>query len=127
MLSDKVHFLIESLNACHIGFCVIRQFYFLSTAYPLCTPIEISHIDWTSYLACNSMETCLPSLHWLACSLRCKSKVYDRSILHLVDYAECNVAASLSIYRNAAELAEKPAEWSPEKLTLDHAVWLAAY
>ena len=126
MLSDKVHFLIESLNACHIGFCVIRKFYFLSAADALCTPVEVSHIHRTSYLACDSMETCLPSLHWLASAFRCECKVDDRRLLHLVDYAECNVAASLSVYRNTSELAEKPSEWTPEKLALDHAVRLSS-
>ena len=72
MLSDKVHFLIKSLNACHIGFCIIRKSYFLSAADALCTPVEISHIYRTSYLACDSVETCLPSLHWLTCAFRCE-------------------------------------------------------
>ena len=126
MLSDKVHFLIKSLNASHVGLRVIRKFYFLSTAYALCTPVEVSHIYRTSYLARDSMETCLPSLHWLASAFRCECKVYDRRLLHLVDYAECNVAASLSVYRNTSEFAEKPSEWTPEKLALDHAVRFSA-
>ena len=108
MLSDKVHFLIKSLNACHVGFCIIRKFYFLSAAYSFCAPVEVSHIDGTSDLACDGMETCLPSLHRLACSFRCKSKVYDRCILHLVDYADGHVASPLSVNRYATELAQKP-------------------
>ena len=127
MLSDKVHFLIKSLNACHIGFCIICKFYFLSAADALCAPVEISHIYRTSYLACDSVEACLPSLDWLACAFRCKSKVYNRSSLHLIDYAEGYVAASLSVDRNTAEFAQKPSEWSPEKLTFNHAVRLATY
>ena len=106
MLSDKVHFLIKSLNACHIGFCIICKFYFLSAADALCAPVEISHIYRTSNLACDSVEACLPSLDWLACAFRCKSKVYNRSSLHLIDYAESYVATSFSVYRDAAELAE---------------------
>ena len=108
MLSDKVHLLIKSLNACHVGFCVIRKFYFLSAADALSTPVEVSHIYRTSYLACDSVETCLPSLYRLTCAFRCKSEVYYRCLLHLTDYTEGNVASSLSVDRDTAELAEKP-------------------
>ena len=127
MLSDKVHFLIKSLNACHVGFCVIRKFYFLSAAYSFCAPVEVSHVDRTSNLACDGVETSLPSLYRLACSFRCESKVYDRSLLHLIDNAEGYVAASLSVNRYATELAEKPSEWAPENLSLDHAVRFSSY
>ena len=127
MLSDKVHFLIKSLNASHVGLRVIRKFYFLSTAYALCTPVEVSHIYRTSYLARDSMETCLPSLCRLAGAFRSKSKVNDRCSLHFIDNAEGYAAASLSVYRYASKLAEKPSERAPEKLALDHAVRLAAY
>ena len=126
MLTDKVHFLIKSLNACHIGFCIICKFYFLSAADALCAPVKVSHIHRASYLACDSVESCLPSLYWLACAFWCQSKVYNGSFLHFVDYAEGNVATSFSVYRYTAQFAEKPSEWAPEKLTLDHAVWLAA-
>ena len=87
MLSDKVHLLIKSLNACHVGLCIIRKFYFLSTTDALCAPIEISHIYRTSYLACDCVEACLPSLYWLACSFWSKCKMHNRRALHFVDYA----------------------------------------
>ena len=127
MLSDKVHVLIEGLNACHVSFWVIRKFYFLSTADALCSPIEITHVYRASYLAGDCVETCLPSLDWLACAFRCKSKVYNRSSLHLIDYAEGYVAASLSVDRNSSEFAEKPSERSPEKFSLNHTVRLSAH
>ena len=123
MLTDKVHFLIKSLNACHIGFCIICKFYFLSAADALCAPVKVSHIHRASYLACDSVESCLPSLYWLACAFWCKSKVYNRSSFHFINYAEGYVAASLSVDRYAAEFTEKPSERSPEKFALDHAVW----
>jgi hypothetical protein len=72
------------------------------------------------------MESCLPSLHWLACAFRCESEVYHRSSLHFIDYTDSYIAASLSVDRYAAEFAEEPSERTPEKLTLDHAIWLAA-
>ena len=127
MLSDKVHLLIKSLNACHVGFCVIRKFYFLSTADAFCAPVEISHIYRTSYLTCDGMETCFPSLDWLACSFRCERQMYYWSIFHLIDHAKGHIAASLSVNRYAAELAKKPSEWTPEKFAFDHAVWLSAH
>ena len=127
MLSDKVHVLIEGLNACHIGFCIICKFYFLSAADALCTPVKISHVYRTSYLTGDCVETCLPSLDRLAGSFRSKRKMNDRSALHFVDYAKCNIAATFSVDRNSSHLAEKPSEWSPEQFSLYHAVWLAAY
>ena len=127
MLSDKVHFLVKSLNASHIGLCVIRKFYLLSAADALCAPVKISHVYRTSYLTGDCVETCLPSLYRLASSFRSKSEMYDRSALHFVDYAKCNIAATFSVYRNSSHLAEKPSEWSPEHFSLYHAVRLAAY
>ena len=127
MLSDKVHVLIEGLNACHVSFWVIRKFYFLSTADALCSPIEISHVYRASYLAGDCVETCLPSLDRLAGSFRSKRKMNDRSALHFVDHAKCNIAATLSVNRNTSKLAEEPSERSPEHFSLDHAVWLSAY
>jgi hypothetical protein len=73
------------------------------------------------------METCLPSLDRLAGSFRSKCKMNDRSALHFVDYAKCNIAAALSVYRNTSKLAKEPAKRSPEHFSLDHAVRLATY
>ena len=127
MLSDKVHLLIKSLNAGHVGFCVIRKFYFLSVADAFGSPVELSHIYWASDLACYGVETGLPSLDRLACALWCKCKVHDRCLFHFVDYAESDIASSFSVNRNTSHLAENPSERSPEQFTLDHAVWLASY
>ena len=127
MLSDKVHFLIKSLNTCHVGLWIIRKFYFLSTAYALCSPVEVSHIYRTPHLACDCMESCLPSLCRLACAFRSKSKVNDRGSLHFIDDAEGYGATSLSVYGYTSELTEKPSERAPKKLTLYHTVWFSAY
>ena len=127
MLSDQVHFLIKSLNACHIGLCVIRKFYLLSAADAFCTPVEISHVYGTSDLTCYGMESCLPSLYRLACAFRCKCQVYHRRLFHFMDDAESNVAASLPVYRYAAKLAEQPSERTPEKFTFYHAVRFSSH
>jgi hypothetical protein len=73
------------------------------------------------------VESGLPTLHRLAGSLWCKSKVYYLLGLHLSDDAEDNVAALLAVYRNAADLAEDPSERTPEELGFDHAVDVSAY
>ena len=127
MLSDKVHVLIKGLNACHVGLCVIRKFNFLSSAYALCAPVEISHVYRTSHLAGNCMEACLPALYRLACAFRSKCQMHYGSPFHLIDDAESHIAASLSVHRNASQLAQKPSERTPEKFSLDHAVRLAAH
>ena len=76
MFSDKVHVLIKSLNACHVGFCVIRKFYFLSAAYSLGTPVEIAHINRASHLFCYGVEACFPSFYWFSCAFRCEGEMY---------------------------------------------------
>ena len=127
MLSDKVHVLIKSLNACHVGLWIIRKFYFLSTTNTLCAPVKVSHIYRTSHLTGNCVEACLPSLHWLTSAFWCEGKMYDRGSLHFIDDAERYVASSLSVYRDASELTKKPSKWTPEEFALDHAVWLTAH
>ena len=126
MLSDKMHFLIKSLNACHVGFSVIREFYFLSTAYTLGPPVKISHIYRASNLTGYGMETCLPSFYRLACAFRCKGEVYDRSSFHLIDHAESYIASSLSVNWYASKFAEKPAERTPEKFAFIICQWEAS-
>ena len=127
MLSDEVHFLVESLDACHVGLCIIGKLDLLTAAHSLGSPVEIAHIDGTSDFACYSMETGLPTLHGLACAFRCKCKMYDLLCLHLLDYAESHIASSLSVNRDSSHLAEKPSERTDEQLSLYHAVWLSAY
>ena len=127
MLSDKVHVLVKSLNACHVGLCIIREFYFLSAAYSFRAPVKISHIYRASNLTCYGMETCLPSLYRLACAFRCEGEVYYRSSFHFIDYAQGNIAASFPVNRYAAKLAEKPSKRAPEKFSLDHTVRLTSY
>ena len=80
MLPDKVHVLIKGLNACHVGLCVIRKFNFMSSAYTLGAPVEISHIHGTSYLTGNCVEACLPALYRLACAFRSERQMHDRSL-----------------------------------------------
>ena len=105
MLSDKVHFLIQSLYACHIGFCIIRQFHLLATADTLGSPVEIAHIYRTSDFSGYSMEACLPSLYRLAGAFRREGKMHDFLCLHLFDDAEGNIASFLPVNRNASELS----------------------
>ena len=127
MLADQVHFLIHLLYALHVGSCVVCQLNLVAAADTFCAPVEISHVNRTSYLAGDCVETGLPSFHRLACSFRSKCQVHDLACLHLPDYAEDNVAASLSVDRDASKLTEQPSERAPEKLTFHHAVRLAAY
>ena len=127
MFSDKVHFLIEGLDALHVGSCIISQLDLLAAADALCTPVEISHVYRTADLAGDSMESCLPSLHRLAGSFRCECKVHYLACLHLLYYAEDDIAASLSVNRNTSKLTEQPSEWAPEKLALYHTVRLTAH
>ena len=127
MFSYELHILVKSLDACHIGLCVICEFHLVSSADALGAPIKVTHIYRASNLAGDCMEAGLPSLHSFAGALWSKCKMYDIFALHLLDYAQCYVAASLSVHRDASELSEKPSERSPEHLSLDHAVWLSAY
>ena len=127
MLSDKVHFLIQSLYACHVGFSIVCKFHFMSTADPLGSPVEIAHIYRTSYLSCDSVESCLPTLYRFARAFRGKSEMYDRCPFHLVYHAESHVTSSLSVYRDSSHLAKQPSERAPEKFSLYHAVRLSAY
>ena len=108
MLPDKVHLFIESLDTCHVGFCIIGKFDLLAAAYALRAPVEISHVYRTSYLACYCVESCLPAFYGFSCSLRCKSEVYDFLSLHFLDDAQNDVTAFLPVDRNAAKLAEEP-------------------
>lgn len=126
MFSGKMHFFIESLDACHVGFRIISKFHFMTAAHPFCAPVEISHIYGTSHLTGDSVESGLPAFYRLAGTLRCKSKMYHRGLLHLVDDAEGDIAASFPVNRDSAHLAQKPSEWAPEKLTFNHTVRLAA-
>ena len=105
MLADQVHLLIQSLYACHIGFCIIGQFDLLATAHTLGAPVEIAHIDRAADLACYSMEACLPSLYRLAGAFRREGKMHDFLCLHLFDDAEGNIASFLPVNRNASELS----------------------
>ena len=127
MFTYELHILVKSLNACHISLCVICEFHLVASADALCSPIEISHIYRTSHLACNCVETCLPSFDWLACSFRCESEMNDILALHFLDDAEGNVAAPFSVNRNASKLTEKPSERAPEHFALDHTVRFATY
>ena len=126
MFSDKMHLLIEGLDALHVGSCIVSQLDLLAAADALCAPVEITHVYRTSDLAGDCVESCLPSLHRLTCSFRCECKVHYLAGLHLPDDAEDNVAASFSVYRDTSELTEKPSERPPEKLSFYHAVRLAA-
>ena len=127
MFAHQVHFLIESLDACHVSFCIVCKLNFLSAAHSLCAPVEISHIYRASDLSGNCMETGFPALYRLTGSLGRKGEVHYFLSLHFLDYAQCHVASSLSVNRNASELSEQPAERTDEKFTLDHAVRLSAY
>ena len=126
MLADEVHFLVHCLDAYYVCSCVVCQLNLMAAADTLCAPVEITHVYRTSHLACDSMETCLPSLDRLTCTFRCECKVNDLLRLHLLDDAESDVATSFSVYRDSSHLAEKPSERAPEKLSLDHAVRLSA-
>ena len=127
MLADKVHFLIHGLYALHVCSCIVGQLNLLATADALCTPVEVTHVYRASYLACNCVEACLPSSYRLACSFWCKRKMNHLAGFHLLDDAEDDVAASLSVNRYAAHLAEKPSERSPEEFSFHHAVRLSAH
>ena len=127
MLSNKMHLLIKSLDTCHVRLRVIGQLHLLTTADMLGAPVEISHVDRTSHLACNGVEACLPTLYRLACSFWSKREMCCRKGFHLLDHAQGYITASLSVNRYATELAQKPSERTYEKFTLYHAVRLSAY
>lgn len=126
MLSDKVHFLIQSLYTFHISSGIIRQLHFLASAYALCAPIEISHIYRTSHFSGYSMEAGLPTLYRLAGTFRSKSQMNCFLRFHLLDDAECYIASFFSVYRNASKFSQKPSHRSPEKLTFHHTIWLSS-
>ena len=126
MFADKVHLLIQCLYALHVCSCIVSQLDLVAATDALCAPVEVSHVYRATYFMGDSVEACLPSLARLTCAFRCKCKVYYLACLHFLDYAEDDVAASLSVHRNASELAQKPSEWSPEKFSLYHAVRLTA-
>ena len=127
MLSDEMHLLVKSLNACHVGFRVISELHLLATADMLGAPVEIPHIHRASYLASDGVESCLPALYRLACSFWSKREMCCRKGFHLLDHAQGYITASLSVNRYAAELAKKPSERTYEKFSLYHAVRLSAY
>ena len=127
MLADKMHFLVQRLDSGHVRSCVVSKLYLLSAADALCTPIEVAHVYRTSYLACNRMETGLPSFHRLSGAFRCEGKMHDLAAFHLFDDAEGYIASPLSVYRYTAKFSEKPSERTPEKLSLDHAVRFSAH
>ena len=127
MLSDQMHFLIESLDACHVSFRVVCKLDLLSATDTFGAPVEISHIDRTTDLSCYCVKSCLPSLDRLACTFRSKSQMNNLPAFHLVYYAYGYIAASLSVYRYAAKLSEKPPERAPEEFPFDHTVWFASY
>ena len=127
MLSDKVHFLIQSLYTFHISSGVIRQLHLLATADTLGSPVEIAHIDRAADLACNSMKTGFPTLYRLARAFRCKSKMHDFLRFHFLYHTQYDVASLLSIDRDTSKFAKQPSERSPEQFTLDHTVWLSTY
>ena len=127
VLAHEAHLFVHGLDTCHVGSRIICQLDLLSAADALCAPVKIAHIYWASNLAGDGMESCLPSLHWLACAFRCESEVYHRSSLHFIDYTDSYIAASLSVDRYAAEFAEEPSERTPEEFTFLHAVRLSAY
>ena len=127
MLSYKVHLLVESLDACHIGLCIVCKLDLLAAAYTFCSPVEISHIDRTSHFTGDCMEAGLPTLYRLACSFRSEGEVHDFLSLHFLDHAQSNVTSSLSVNWNSTELPEKPAKRADKQFSLDHAVWLTTY
>ena len=127
MLSYEMHLLVKSLNTCHVSLRIVSEFYLLTAADVLCSPVEISHIYRTSDFACYCVETCLPTLYRLACSLWSKCQMCCRESFHLLDYAESDVAASLSVHRNSTKLSQKPSERTDKHFTFYHAVRLTAH
>ena len=127
MLSHEMHLLVKSLDTCHVSSSIISKFHFLTAADVLCSPVEISHIYRTSDFACYCVETCLPTLYRLTGSLRCKCQMYDLLGLHLLDHTKSDVAASLSVHRNATKLSQKPSERTDKHFTFYHAVRLTAH
>ena len=105
MLSYEMHFLVERLDSCHIRSRVIGKLYLLTSADTFGTPVEVSHVYRTAYLACDSVESCLPTLYRLTGALWCKGEMNCLLCLHLLDYAENDIASLLSVYRNTPEFA----------------------
>ena len=126
MLADKVHIFIHLLDACKVCLRVVGKLYFLAATDSLGLPVEVTHLDRATDFTCDGMESCLPSLHRLACTLRCQSQVDDLFAFHLPDHTQHYVAAFLSVDRDASHLAEQPAKRSPEQFAFDHAVRLAS-
>ena len=102
MLAHEMHLLVKSLDTCHVSLRIVSEFYLLTAADVLCSPVEISHIDGASYFASYCVKTSLPSLYRLACSLWSKCKVYYLLSLHLSDDAENDIAAPFSVYWNTS-------------------------
>ena len=101
MFSGEMHIFIKSLDTYNVSLCIVCELYFVSATDALGSPVEISHIYRASDSLGYGVEACLPSLYGLACAFRCKSEVDYRSPLHLIDDAESDVAASLTVYRNS--------------------------
>ena len=122
VFSLEIHIFIDLLNTCHICFRVVSEFDFFSTTDVFCSPVEISKIYWAAYFTCNCVESCLPAPYWFSCSFWCKGKVYHFLFLHLFDDTEYDIASSLSVDWDTADLAKYPSERSPEKFAFNHTV-----
>ena len=127
MFSYELHVLVKSLDACHIGLCVICEFHLVSSADALGAPIKVTHIYRASNLAGDCMEAGLPSLDWFSGTFRCEGQMNDLAAFHLPDDTQGYIASPLSVYRYTAKFSEEPSERTPEKFSLDHAVRLSAH
>ena len=105
MLSNQMHVFVYCLYTFHISSCIVSEFYFLTTTYTFCAPIEISKINWATYFACDSVKTGLPFFYWLTCSLWSKSQMYNLLCFHFLDDTQNHIASPLSVYWNATYLS----------------------
>lgn len=126
MFSCKVHIFVNLLNAGHVSSCIVSELESLSSADMLGAPVKVSEIYRTSYLLCNGMETCLPSLHRLACSFGSDCKMNDIARFHLPYYAENQCGSIFPVNRKSTELTEQPSERAPEELLFYHAIGSAS-
>ncbi len=124
VLSDQVHFLIDSLDLFRIGFCVVGKIDLRSEANMLRAPVEITQVHRTVDCPGNEMVAGLPSFCRLAGAFRSYGEMELSFLLHSRDYALDERSRVFPVGRYATHLTEYGTERPEEKLFLYHALGL---
>ena len=83
MSGRQMHIFVHLLDAKHIGFGVISQLYFLSSADAFGAPVEIAQIDGNSRFLGDEMESRFPAGDRFARSFRREREVESLVFFHL--------------------------------------------